>query len=378
MDFSTMILTMYLPADETPESDARILGTAAEVACIAAGLGYNPWFTEHHFRGPWNSNPLQFASYLAPQIPADRYLGFGVLSVPYYHPLRLVESINMLDQLTKGHALFGIGSGFAGAEPAGLGIDADYHGSGRATTEALEVMQRLWAFRSGEPEFKFETQQHRGTIRRRVMPAPYRGKHPTLIRTASRDAAIVKSALNGWPAFIGTFGSESPLEDQWALYRQTLATAGHPQDVVENCLRWCTADWLSVVVADTDAEAERLAGEAKTEQMAIRKAYIAEYGPTGGPVVHRKNGESVASAFAAGGDLFASITGNPDTVAAKLQLLADMDINHLLVRFIGEWTGRTRHVAEGSMRLFAREVMPRFTGIPPLREPLPLRRVAAE
>ncbi len=58
MDFSTMILTMYLPADETPESDARILGTAAEVACIAARLGYNPWFTEHHFRGPWNSNPL--------------------------------------------------------------------------------------------------------------------------------------------------------------------------------------------------------------------------------------------------------------------------------------------------------------------------------
>jgi len=92
MEFSTMVLTMYVPVDEDIESDERILGIAVEQALMAAELGYNPWFTEHHFRGPWHSNPIQFASYIAPQIPQDRYLGFGVISVPYYHPVRLVES----------------------------------------------------------------------------------------------------------------------------------------------------------------------------------------------------------------------------------------------------------------------------------------------
>jgi alkanesulfonate monooxygenase SsuD/methylene tetrahydromethanopterin reductase-like flavin-dependent oxidoreductase (luciferase family) len=63
------------------------------------------------------------------------------------------------------------------------------------------------------------------------------------------------------------------------------------------------------------------------------------------------------------------IAGTPDTVAAKVQELADLGINHLLVRFLGEWTGETRHVSETSMRLFSREVIPRFRDIAPLREP---------
>ena len=39
-------------------------------------------------------------------------------------------------------------------------------------------MQRLWTFRTGDPEYVFETPTQRGTIRRRVTPAPYRKRHP--------------------------------------------------------------------------------------------------------------------------------------------------------------------------------------------------------
>jgi hypothetical protein len=55
-----------------------------------------------------------------------------------------------------------------------------------------------------------------------------------------------------------------------------------------------------------------------------------------------------------------------------VQELVDIGINHLLVRFIGDWTATTRPIAESSMRLFAREVMPRFQNIAPLRDPLAL------
>jgi len=372
-----MVLTMYVAVEDSPETDERILGIAVEQSLLAGELGYNPWFTEHHFRGSWHSNPIQFASYIAPQIPKDRYLGFGVLSVPYYHPVRLVEAMNQLDQLTKGHTLYGLGSGFAGIEPPGLGIDVDYHRSGRAAEDMVEIMQRLWDFRTGDPEYVFETPTYRGSIKRRVSPAPYRKHHPIVVRTASRDSSVAKAAQKGLPAFLGTFAAESPLENQIRLYRDALAAANHPREIVEECLRWCTVDWLAVVVAETDAEAQKRADEAKAEHLAMRKSYNERYGAILGPAVARRPGQGHAAAYAAGGDMANVIAGNPDTVARKVKELRELGINHLLVRFLGEWPGETRGISEQSMKLFAREVMPRFKDIPPPTDPLELALVQA-
>ncbi len=367
-----MVLTMYIAAEDGPATDERVIDIAVEQSMLAGELGYNPWFTEHHFRGPWHSSPIQFASFIAPQIPKDRFLGFGVISTPYYNPVRLVESMNLLDQLTRGRTLFGLGSGFAGAEPAGMGVEAEYHGSGQAARDTLEVMQKLWKFETGDPEYRFDLPTHEGSIRRRVVPAPYRKRHPTIIRTASRDAALVSAAESGWPAFLGTFGSESPLLDQVRMYRTALANAGHSQDVIDECLRWCTCDWLSVVVAPTEAEAKANAEEAKAEHLQMRQQYVAEHGPLHGPVVHKKAGQNEATAYAAGGDMSATIAGTPEMVAERVRALADLGINHLLVRFLGEWTGKTRWISEQSMRLFAHEVIPRFREIEPLHDPLSL------
>ncbi len=140
---------------DDPGDDNRIIDMAVAQSIWLAELGYHVWFTDHHFRGPWHSNPMQFASYVAPLIPRDRYMGFGVLSIPFYHPVRLVESMNLLDQLTKGKVLFGVGSGWQGTEPTGLGIDPELHASGRLAEETLDVMERLWGFQYGDPEYSF-------------------------------------------------------------------------------------------------------------------------------------------------------------------------------------------------------------------------------
>jgi alkanesulfonate monooxygenase SsuD/methylene tetrahydromethanopterin reductase-like flavin-dependent oxidoreductase (luciferase family) len=55
-----------------------------------------------------------------------------------------------------------------------------------------------------------------------------------------------------------------------------------------------------------------------------------------------------------------TIAGTPDTVAAKVRQLADMGINHLHLRFMGEIDGETAHISKTSAELFAKEVMPRF------------------
>ncbi len=100
MQFSAMTMNMFFPSNDDPGDDNRIIDMAVAQSVWFAELGYHVWFTDHHFRGPWHSNPMQFASYVAPLIPRDRYMGFGVLSIPFYHPVRLVESMNLLDQMT--------------------------------------------------------------------------------------------------------------------------------------------------------------------------------------------------------------------------------------------------------------------------------------
>jgi hypothetical protein len=46
-----------------------------------------------------------------------------------------------------------------------------------------------------------------------------------------------------------------------------------------------------------------------------------------------------------------------------------MGINHLHLRFLGEWDGETRHICKASAELFAREVLPRFVEVPSPRKP---------
>src|SRR5262245_48483312 len=130
MEFSSIVLTTYVDADSSPEDDERILALAIEEAVEFGRHGLYPWSTEHHFRGPWQSSPLQLMTHVAPLLPPGCHVGFGVLSVPFYHPVRLVEDMNLLDQLTRGRAVFGLGSGFpGGVEAPGLGVEDEHHSS---------------------------------------------------------------------------------------------------------------------------------------------------------------------------------------------------------------------------------------------------------
>jgi alkanesulfonate monooxygenase SsuD/methylene tetrahydromethanopterin reductase-like flavin-dependent oxidoreductase (luciferase family) len=264
--------------------------------------------------------------------------------------------MNLLDQLTRGRALFGVGSGFPGIEPPGMGLTPEHHGSSRAADEALDILPKLWTFRNGDPPYHFETEVYTGDVVRRIVPAPYHKDHPTIITTARREPALIRAARNGWPVFIGTWGDHDFLVDQLRTYRQVLHDSNHPPEVVEECVKWCTYDWLSVVVADSDDEARRRAAAAREDRMEARRIATAKHGrSTEGP--SRRGGSS----YAGGGDMDYVIAGNPDTVAGEVRKLRDLGVNHILARFMGEWPGATRYISEESMRLFAAEVAPRFT-----------------
>ena len=142
--------------------------------------------------------------------------------------------------------------------------------------------------------------------------------------------------------------------------------------MLEDCLQWCTYDWLALVVADTDQQAVLNAQAAKQERLVVRQLSAARSGrQVHGPASARAGAANPsADAFAGGGDMDNVAAGSPETIARLVGRFAELGMNHLLVRFMGEWTGETRGVAETSMRLFAREVMPRFQHLPAMKDPL--------
>ena len=109
-----MRFSVFLVGRSTaPEQDRRIIQDMAEHAREAEDLGYDAVFMpDHHFTGyaPMSSDPFMFAAYLAAQLRRVHF-GMSVTTVPLHHPVRFAERVNLLDQLTGGRLLVGIGSG---------------------------------------------------------------------------------------------------------------------------------------------------------------------------------------------------------------------------------------------------------------------------
>ena len=91
------------------------------MANLAGELGFDSfWVTEHHF-GDYNlaPAPLTVLSFVAGRFP-QMELGSMVVVLPWNDPLRVIEQTVILDYLSGGRLLLGIGKGEAVREFSGL------------------------------------------------------------------------------------------------------------------------------------------------------------------------------------------------------------------------------------------------------------------
>src|SRR6202046_512065 len=87
-------------------------------------LGYEEaWIGEHHSAGfEIIASPEVFIA-AAAQRTVNIRLGTGVSSLPYHHPLMLADRMVLLDHLTRGRIMFGVGPGALPSDPFMRGID---------------------------------------------------------------------------------------------------------------------------------------------------------------------------------------------------------------------------------------------------------------
>jgi limonene 1,2-monooxygenase len=87
-------------------------------------LGYDEaWIGEHHSAGLEIIASPEVMIAAAAQRTRHIRLGTGVSSLPYHHPLILADRMVLLDHITRGRVMFGVGPGALPSDAHMLGID---------------------------------------------------------------------------------------------------------------------------------------------------------------------------------------------------------------------------------------------------------------
>lgn len=104
-------------------SDIDVFRHELSLAARAEDQGFDSvWTPEHHFTGyMMTPNVPQFLSWVAAKTQKIK-LGTTVTVLPWQNPVRIAESFLLLDQLSEGRAILGIGRGLGKEEFDGFGV----------------------------------------------------------------------------------------------------------------------------------------------------------------------------------------------------------------------------------------------------------------
>lgn len=323
-----------LPLDETFASRLKIIEAYDR-------LGFHGYHLAEHHATPLGiaSSPNLFLSAVAQR---TRRLRFGALVylLPFYHPVRLIEEIAMLDQLSGGRLMLGIGKGVSPPEMAVYGLDPEE--APRRYVEAFDLIRR--GLSSEVLEFSGEFYQVPETpMRLRPKQLP----HPPLWYGIGRPDLTVWAAAHD--VNVVTLSSGAAARAITDRYRQEWARLGKPVTALP-------ALGLSrhIVVAETDRAAEAIARSAYRRW---RRSFLDLWERRGHALdwvrnINPPEFEGLASAGS-------GIAGSPATVRDYVaRQFAETGASYLVGQFV--FGDMPEDAALHSVELFAREVMPHF------------------
>ncbi len=345
MKFSNFLF----PESRDPARDGQVIDETLREARLTDELGFDViWLAEHHFDGICAYvDPVSFAAALAVATQRAK-IGFAVAQMSLHHPIRMAEQLSLIDNISKGRLIVGLGRGTAYNIYDYQGYGLDHHEAQARFEEAEEIMFQAWR---GE---KFEHHGRFWDIKVPMLrPLPYSKPHPFVIRSASSEEGMLHIARQGRP-FMMNVQSNEVTKHRMELYRNTLREQGMDDAAVARNVdqSWV---WRNVFVAETDAAAERIAVPAfeamHEHRTAMRRQVYEEQGVSIVPMP--APGTAPAARFVVEHSL---IYGSPATVAEKLAQVDEIGIGGVIMQFrLGPMS--YDDVAQ-SLTLFMRKVAP--------------------
>jgi limonene 1,2-monooxygenase len=312
-------------------------------------LGFDEaWIGEHHSAG-WEiiASPEIFIA-VASQRTRTIKLGTGVVSLPYHNPLMVADRVVLLDHLTRGRAMLGVGPGALPSDAHMLGIDPLTLRD--RMDEALGVVIRL--FTETEP---FTHESDWFTLRdARIQVRPYTQPHMPIAvaSTLSPSGMKVAGKYGAMALSLSAFqpGGLINLPNQWTIAEESAAR--HGKTISRDGWRLL----LPMYVAESRAEAF-----ADVREGARRWAIDYFVNTIGRPLEFEGfsvHSDDIVEAMVQNG---AGLVGTPDDCIEAIEKLDAVSGGFGgLLMLAHEWAPREKIMR--SFELFARYVMPRFQG----------------
>jgi len=332
-------------------SDYDVYRNELRLADLAEPLGFESvWGVEHHFTDyTMCPDVLQFLTYMAGRTTRAQ-LGSMVVVLPWHDPLRVAEQVSMLDNISEGRLILGLGRGAAKVEFDGFRLSMD-----ESRPRFVESAQTL--LRGLEQGYC----EHAGTLvnqpRADIRPAPFKSfRGRTYAAAVSPESARIMAELGVGILIIPQkpwHEVAKELDAYRTIYREVNGVEAPPPisagwtfcdrsaERAEEMARRYIGGYYQTVLDHYQFASDHLAKTKGYEYYGKMAEKIAQYGT-----------DKVIDYF-----MGLQVWGTPEQCDAKIQ---DIHVRTGNSHYIGvfSYAGMPYDMAEANMRLFAREVMP--------------------
>ena len=306
-------------------------------------LGYEEaWIGEHHsFGREFIADPVVFMAAAAERTRRIK-LGTGVLSLPYHHPLMVADRMVLVDHMSEGRAMLGVGPGALVSDAHMMGIPSVEQR--RMMGESLDAIMQLLR---GEGRVTMKTDWFELNEARLQLNSFSDPHVPVSVATSFTPSGPMMAGKHGAGLLSVAGVDNKAFERTWGWAEE--AAQEHGQTISRE-------NWKVVVPIHVSETRKRALAEIE-DGFALR-AYSGDAG----------------SPSAAGGGLFGGagtleeqaergsmLIGSPDQVAASIEQIIERSggVGGILA-LAHEWADA--ETTNRSFELFARYVAPRFQG----------------
>ena len=213
-----------------------------EQAAFGESLGYESfWLPENHFNDRAIPDPLMLLAGVAAGTKTIRLATTSFL-LPLRNPLLAAEQVAVLDRLSNGRVLLGIGRGYS--KPMLRVFNIDPSEKRRQFEWALALMIRAWA---GDPVSLDDDGE--GAVQ--LNPLPLQRPHPPLWVAAFGPKALAQAGRLGLPYLASPIETMDDLSRNAGLHEEAVSESGHDEMTIRPIMR-------TVFVSDNPHEVTEL------------------------------------------------------------------------------------------------------------------------